>query len=727
VKISAKNFLSWAELDFEPSNGVTLIRGFNFDDGTEEGAGKSAVLNALSWGLFGEIPKDVNIDDVLKEDTKTTEVKIDLADFSVFRSRSPNDVRIEFPNGKVYRGKDARETQKEIVRLVGMSFTTFCQCVYFAQNYTKKFVLADQEGKGKILSEILDLEQFDRARKVAADRIKTAKEDLAKANSDLALADQEVKSLVENVATFDQLILEFNADKVVKIKNLLEKHADLEASSIKVVRDFERNQNSQLKMIQDMINSYASFCKDHTLKKTELLKQQKELEKLNLCALREDLEQALEASRDALMALQVRQKTADSERASEKKMRADLEKTIVAFEKLSFSSDSKAEALATERTLFTEKKAELVKALKTRDNPAKEDCPTCGQAWDGDPKHYEKEVKKTSEAVDQVQTRMNLLQAEIEEKQKLKGQLEQEIFQLDQELEAVKVPDIKELEAEVKSLEATIAVQKEELPKIRLKEQELISVISKTKHLEEKFQDLTKANLQLQLEEKTVKASTPDYLLENIAQSMRAVEAEINTEDSKEPDSLNLKRRTAQGKLQGAGIKLHDADVRVKDTQLKIARLEAIREGYREVKAYTFENSLRLLTNKANLYLAQLFSQQVRIRFKNEDLKIETLVKIDGQERALGLYSGGQFQRLSIAVDLALSDLTLSRKGNKINLLIQDEAYKGLSVTSMGRVLNILQSRKVPTLLIEHNDVFRSIVSQTVDIELRNGTSSFKI
>jgi len=78
-------------------------------------------------------------------------------------------------------------------------------------------------------------------------------------------------------------------------------------------------------------------------------------------------------------------------------------------------------------------------------------------------------------------------------------------------------------------------------------------------------------------------------------------------------------------------------------------------------------------------------------------------------------------------VDLAIADVTLSRKGNKLNLMIMDEYFKDLSIPSMNRVLKILQARKTPTLLIEHNDLFKSIVNQSVEIELRGGTSSVKI
>lgn len=172
-QIKAKNFLSWETLSFTVKSGVTLIDGFNRDDNTSEGSGKSAVLNALCWGIYGKIPKDANIDDVIRTGEKGCVVKIYCDDFIIVRSRNKNDLFIETIENKKVKGKDVRETQKMIEDLINMTFDTFCQTVYFAQNYPKKFITATQEDKGKILSEIQDLQIFDKARKEAIALIKT--------------------------------------------------------------------------------------------------------------------------------------------------------------------------------------------------------------------------------------------------------------------------------------------------------------------------------------------------------------------------------------------------------------------------------------------------------------------------------------------------------------------------------------------------------------------------
>ena len=169
VQIIAKGFQSWENLNFSITNEVTLIDGFNYDDGTSEGSGKSAILNALCWCLYGKVPKtDVKIDDIIKDGQKDCEVQVLLKHNKIdriIRSRSPNQLCMVDKNQKVIVGQTAIETQKEIEKVIGVSFDTFCQTYYFAQGFPKKFVTATQEERGKILSEIQDLGVFDRGRK----------------------------------------------------------------------------------------------------------------------------------------------------------------------------------------------------------------------------------------------------------------------------------------------------------------------------------------------------------------------------------------------------------------------------------------------------------------------------------------------------------------------------------------------------------------------------------
>ena len=155
-------------------------------------------------------------------------------------------------------------------------------------------------------------------------------------------------------------------------------------------------------------------------------------------------------------------------------------------------------------------------------------------------------------------------------------------------------------------------------------------------------------------------------------------------------------------------------------------RLGTLKTGYKEIKSFVFNTVLNELSHKTNNYLIQLFEVPISIKFTNENMKIQTKITIDGSERSLGLLSGGQFRRVSLAVDLSLSDIISNRKGSRINLLIMDEYFKDLSEQSMEKCLKLLESLKKPTILIEHNSIFKSIVDNVFEVELTDGVSHAK-
>lgn len=221
VKVSAVNFLSWAELEFEVPNTIALIEGWNFDDGSSEGSGKSAILNAICWGLYGSLPKAANIDEVIRSGEKSCVVDVEFADGThVVRTRKPNGLYMTSADGEKILGKDAKETQTLIETYVGLTFDTFCQTAYFAQNYGKKFLTATNEEKSKILAEVQDLTLFDKARKLAKERAKQAATTNAELRTQYSVANAKLSGEAKLQATLEQTWKNEERDKALRIERL---------------------------------------------------------------------------------------------------------------------------------------------------------------------------------------------------------------------------------------------------------------------------------------------------------------------------------------------------------------------------------------------------------------------------------------------------------------------------------------------------------------------------
>ena len=67
TKLKIHNFMSYAdeEFDFSAHNGLNLICGKNNDiPGSKNGSGKSSLLNALTYSIFGKLPFSLSNENV---------------------------------------------------------------------------------------------------------------------------------------------------------------------------------------------------------------------------------------------------------------------------------------------------------------------------------------------------------------------------------------------------------------------------------------------------------------------------------------------------------------------------------------------------------------------------------------------------------------------------------------------------------------------------------------
>ena len=668
-RIVLNNFLSWGDLDYEFPQGVTLIDGWNEDDQTSEGSGKSSVVNAISWACYGKIPKVTNIDDVIKTGTKSCKVELtfDNGD-AIVRSRKPNDLYLERA-GEVLRGKDAIETKDMIVDYLGISFETFCQTIYFAQNYDKKFITANQEEKANILSEAQDLKVFDKARDEAKSMLKIEEQKLAQLQQSYELRKKDLE-IVEQ-----KIIREDEQAEAVKQKHAhelasLQQQIELVETKLAAIRErYETAKVEHQKRITEKANELESLAKESNAKLQELAEAQKLV--LDTTPLEGELQRQQEIRAD------LRSKLNQIDEA--KKARAQKEasaKTVAA------------------RYQSTQDKINKLKAFIA--DPSKE-CPTCKTPLEAaDTSHAEAEVKAFEVELADTLTTLTSMAEEI----------------------AQPLADATELQTEINVVDSLIS-------KINQKIQENHNQKNKVVQLE-----IGIANVEVTIEKQRVALS----VLEG-----EIIEAPVLDVTEKESLTAKLAEKQAnppvydQTNKQSLIVELGSINESIlsfssleKAGTDQINRLNTLRDGFREVKAHVFKSLLNEINVRSAHYLGSLFEVPATIQFVDEGMKIATNITLDGVERSLGLLSGGQFRRFSLAVDLSLVDIISGRTASKFGMTFWDEYMKDLSETSMERVLNIFRERKEPTFMIEHNSIFKQIVDNKLMVRLVDGTSSLE-
>lgn len=632
--IKAKNLFSWETLDYEVKTGISQISGYNFDDNSAEGSGKSSVPNILCWTLYGKIPKDVKIDDVVKEGAKGGygEVELDTG-YKIKRSRSPNILQIITPTNVTNCGKDAKETQLMINKLIGMDFDAFCQTVYFAQNYTNKFISANELDKAKILSEVQDLTIFDKARKKTQELIKQEEAALSLIARETTALEAEVSKKQSNAQLIIEFIERFEEDKTKK--------------SLVYTKKLE------------VLNQ----------RKTELQSQNPQ----GLEALNNDIEHA-DLYLEALAKQRVDASTKIGSIDMLKQQKASLTRTLAGFE-------PKKQRLEARR----EKQAALLNKLES---PTKGpgNCPTCGQA-------------ATKEALQDHKKHLNQQKAEALA-----------------ELEAT-TKELAELQVEEKEVQVALSqisipsaeVTHEALDKIT---QEMQTWQSTKKQKQKEIIAIEKTKVELKEVSQQITSLTND--IKTLAKT--DCNAQLQTLENLDTEISNLK------------VEIEKNSKKIEKLMDKLSNLEILKSGFKEVKQYVFQSLLKELSIKSTAFAADLFEVPIKIEFFNEEeeggvSKIKTLVTLDGKERSLGLYSGGQFKRIELSVDLALASIVANRSQNAINFRILDEPLKDLSGSSKEKVVELLRRLKGNTLIIEHDLATKAIIHNVFNIEYRNGTS----
>ena len=180
--LTVRNFMSVGAatqaIDFD-RNDLTLVLGENLDlggDGSRNGTGKTTIINALSYALYGQALSNIRKDNLVnKTNAKGMLVSLDFhingTDYKIERGRKPNVLKFYVNNeNKAAEDEaqgDSRETQDAIERIIGMSHDMF-KHVLALNTYTEPFLSLKANEQRTIIEQLLGITLLSER----ADRIK---------------------------------------------------------------------------------------------------------------------------------------------------------------------------------------------------------------------------------------------------------------------------------------------------------------------------------------------------------------------------------------------------------------------------------------------------------------------------------------------------------------------------------------------------------------------------
>ena len=180
--LTVKNFMSVGNstqgIDFDRKD-LTLVLGENLDlggDGSRNGTGKTTIINALSYALYGTALSNIRKDNLVnKTNGKNMLVSLDFSvggkNFKIERGRKPNLLKFfvddEEQTATDNSQGDSRETQDAIEQMLGLSHDMF-KHILALNTYTEPFLSLKANDQRTIIEQLLGITQLSER----ADRIK---------------------------------------------------------------------------------------------------------------------------------------------------------------------------------------------------------------------------------------------------------------------------------------------------------------------------------------------------------------------------------------------------------------------------------------------------------------------------------------------------------------------------------------------------------------------------
>ena len=277
-KVRWKNFLStgntYTEVDLT-ANKTNLIIGTN-------GAGKSTILDALTFSLFGKpfrkINKPMLVNSVNEKDCMVEiEFKIGPNAFVVKRGIKPGKFEIWQNGAMLDQSSNAADYQKHLEQnILKMNYKSFTQIVVLGSSTFVPFMRLPLAQRREIIEDILDIQIFSMMNIALKDKMKISTEEMREVDYSADMAEQKIdmqRRLIEQLSTRDESLIKEKQEYIDKLLGEEEicqvSVSKLNEESQKLCEDLSGLESANKKLITlnnlkgKLTNKCGTFKKQH--------------------------------------------------------------------------------------------------------------------------------------------------------------------------------------------------------------------------------------------------------------------------------------------------------------------------------------------------------------------------------------------------------------------------------------------------------------------------------
>lgn len=733
-KVIIENIRSHEYLEFEPASiGVTAISG-------ENGAGKSTIVDAFSWSLFGTRLHGLRNKNYIREgvDAKektvqvTSYIRVGNTDFMIKRKITSNEgaceckvfsYNEEIGDWEFESGPAVTHAESFIRSILNIDEKGFLSSVFIQQKQVDQIVSASPTERGQVIEKLIGVSAITESTKLAreesralqraADIIQPGSLEDEKAKVDefkikVTTAKDNLKEVEETLKTLEQELVVLRATEQAETE--LQNHLDSLNTSLDNVKKDDSYLKENLKNYTKILKDNSEISIDYKLKEIIEEELSESLEK----------EKAIQNELNNINIQITRYASLFEETLNYDEIKAAYDEITDNYNDLMNKKSVLDEALMGLKVKVKSVKQHL-ELLKS----GAAECPVCGHPI----LNPEEEFKKHTEEQNENKKEFKQIKEELTELEEAISKIDNDKTQYEALLEKAteqvnSVNDFKKAkenkqtkEAELNSIQLVINKNREQLADINANEKhrDLINTAKEQVTIsEQRLKDNKKERARLEKEISTLNVlpkSTYKVLLNNLKEKEDLL---VKTNIQKASLDGELKLIVEQAKQAVQDYKrCKEASENYERLHNQITIMNLTNQSLIKFKEQRIKNSIPELTDIASEILARFTDNKFTQLILTD--KFETFVVTENNvKRPVSQLSGGELSAAAIALRLAIA---LFLNNGQQHLLILDEVLTAMSSDRSQLILETITSlTNAQIILIAHNDGINSFADKVVHL-----------
>ena len=289
--LTVKNFMSVGNqtqaVDFNKEQ-LTLVLGENLDQGGDDagsrnGTGKTTIINALSYALYGVALTNIRRNNLINKTNGkgmlvTLHFEKDGVDYRIERGRSPNVLKFYVDEQEQEMTDesqgDSRKTQETINELLNMSHDMFKHIVAL-NTYSEPFLSMKQNDQRAIIEQLLGITILSEKAEKLKDQMKLTRDAIVEENAKiqgLQNANEKIQDTIESLRNTQRAWLSKQQQDVERLQRNIDEleHLDIDA---------ELDNHEKLQNWTELNNAIVALNKEKSTLESALLRANNSVEK----------------------------------------------------------------------------------------------------------------------------------------------------------------------------------------------------------------------------------------------------------------------------------------------------------------------------------------------------------------------------------------------------------------------------------------------------------------